>query len=386
MQSLVSIIIPTYNRETTISRSINSVLTQSYTNFELIIVDDGSTDNTIEIVNSYKDERIKLIRLGKNCGANVARNKGICAAKGEYIAFQDSDDEWVKSKLESQLKYMLDSDKKACYCSLTIIYPDGGKNVLPGKIKNKELYEIGITDILRKRNIVSTQTLIVAKEVFSNVGMFDESFKRWQDYEFVIRLCEYYQIGYIEKPLVNVYRLDDSISNNRSVLLETCSKILTKHSDFLDFNSILHKYMFNCEWYDTEKLYFESLDDFFQAINIKKSEEIIKLYNNAKIIMFQWYTYFSENIIGKKFVIYGAGVYGRGVYYTLKSLGIIPQCFWVTFKKNENNIDKIPIIELPDNIDKQLAVIIAVDKNKQEVLVKNLISRNVSNYIIYPFC
>lgn len=386
MQPLVTVIIPTYNREATIRRSINSVLEQSHINLELIIVDDCSSDNTVKIINSYKDGRIKLICLGKNCGANVARNIGICAAKGEYIAFQDSDDEWLKNKLEIQLKYMESTGKKACYCSITKIYPDGGKCVWPSNVKNKELYENGIIDILRKRNAISTQTLIVAKEVFTNIEMFDESFNRWQDYEFVIRLCKHYRIGYIEKSLVNVYVMDDSITNNKAIILDTCKKMLLKHGDFLDFSSILDKYMFNCDWYDTEKIYFEYLDDIFQAVGCDKSEEAFNQYKEAKTRMIQWYTFFSENIFKKKFVIYGAGICGRGVYYILKNLGIKPQCFWVTNKKNEKDIDKIPVLELSDNIDKQLAVIVAVDKNKQKVLVENLDLRHVSNYIIYPFC
>lgn len=102
----VSVIIPTYNRAHLVGRAIQSVLNQTYKDFELIIVDDGSTDNTEDIIKKYqkKDERIKYIRRKKNKGGSVARNTGINAAIGEYIAFLDSDDEWLTEKLERQMK------------------------------------------------------------------------------------------------------------------------------------------------------------------------------------------------------------------------------------------------------------------------------------------
>lgn len=100
----VSVIIPTYNRAHLIGRAIKSVLNQTYKDFEIIIVDDGSTDKTEEVVKDFKDERVRYIRREKNKGGSAARNTGIKAARGEYIAFQDSDDEWLPEKLEKQMK------------------------------------------------------------------------------------------------------------------------------------------------------------------------------------------------------------------------------------------------------------------------------------------
>ena len=117
----VSIIIPTYNRAHLIDRSIQSVLNQTYQDFELIVVDDGSTDNTEDIIRQFqeKDKRIKYIKHDKNKGGSAARNTGIKNSRGEYIAFQDSDDEWFPEKLEKQIEIIECTDPK-----VGIVYSD----------------------------------------------------------------------------------------------------------------------------------------------------------------------------------------------------------------------------------------------------------------------
>lgn len=107
---LVSIIMPSYNTEKYISDAINSVIAQSYTNWELLIVDDCSQDNTVEVVRQFEDDRIRFQSLESNSGGAVARNTAITKAKGEYIAFLDSDDMWLPEKLEKQLRFMMDND------------------------------------------------------------------------------------------------------------------------------------------------------------------------------------------------------------------------------------------------------------------------------------
>lgn len=101
---LVSVIIPTYNRANLILQAVKSVLNQTYKNFEIIIVDDGSSDNTEDVINVIHDNRIRYIKHAINKGASAARNTGIREAKGKYIAFQDSDDHWLPDKLEKQVK------------------------------------------------------------------------------------------------------------------------------------------------------------------------------------------------------------------------------------------------------------------------------------------
>src|SRR5574343_33824 len=120
--ALVSIITPTYNSENYITRAISSTLEQTYSNFEHIIIDDCSTDNTWTILCEFskKDSRIKILRNEKNLGASEARNNGIKIAKGNFIAFLDSDDAWLQNKLEKQIYFMLEKDILFCFSSFLI--------------------------------------------------------------------------------------------------------------------------------------------------------------------------------------------------------------------------------------------------------------------------
>lgn len=126
-QELVSVITPVYNAERFIRDTIDSVLAQTYTDFELILVDDQSTDSSVEIIKGYQaqDERVKLIQLEQNSGAAVARNSGIEAAKGQYIAFIDSDDRWSENKFAKQLAFMKNNDYSFSYTNFALVNEEG---------------------------------------------------------------------------------------------------------------------------------------------------------------------------------------------------------------------------------------------------------------------
>lgn len=137
MKPLVSVVIPVYNRESTIMRALNSVLDQTYHNIEVIVVDDCSTDSTVQTVGMCTDSRVQLICLPVHRGANAARNRGIEISKGEYIAFQDSDDEWMKNKLEKQINYMLDTGVEVSF-SPYILYENGKCSIVPYDYKDRK--------------------------------------------------------------------------------------------------------------------------------------------------------------------------------------------------------------------------------------------------------
>jgi len=185
----VSIIIPTYNREKTIARAVKSVLNQTFEDFELIIVDDGSTDKTEEIVLNFKDRRLKYIKQKENNGANFCRNRGIELSKGKYLAFQDSDAEWLPTKLGKQIKSIKSakSDVGVIYTSFlkindfyNVIVPKDDWRRKSGKIYNS----------LSFGNFVDTSTVLIKKECFKNCGKFDPSLPRLQDWELFLRMSK----------------------------------------------------------------------------------------------------------------------------------------------------------------------------------------------------
>lgn len=222
---MVSVIIPSYNRENTIVRAVNSVLNQTYKDIEVIVVDDCSKDRTLELLSSIKDERLKFFKLEKNSGACVARNFGIEKANGEFIAFQDSDDEWLPEKLEKQMKvFESNSDVDLVFCQFTKIIKEN-TSVFPP-------LESGIItrEILLEKSYISTQTLIGRKECFNTIK-FDPQMPRLQDHDLVIRLSKEYRFYFVNEPLVNMYVQDDSISQNIKKLIDAEYLLLTKYSE-----------------------------------------------------------------------------------------------------------------------------------------------------------
>lgn len=232
---MVSVIIPTYNRADTIKRSIDSVLSQSEQNFEIIVVDDGSTDNTEQIVMGYADPRIRYLKNDRRMGANGARNVGIQHAVGEYIAFQDSDDVWRSGKLEKQLD-MLQNRKEldVVYSRYVRHWPDGGSEPVPDKNYTKEQLQDGIAHMLARCNVIGTPTMIARKKCFEECGMFDPKIRRFQDWEINIGFVQRYQYGFIEEPLLDAYISADSITSTVKSGLDSVALIVKKHQTFFE--------------------------------------------------------------------------------------------------------------------------------------------------------
>ena len=229
----VSVIIPTYNRAHLIGRSIKSVLSQSYQDFEIIIVDDGSTDNTKEVVTSFNNERIRYIRHEKNKGEAAARNMGIRVARGKYIAFQDSDDEWLPEKLAKQIELLKNTLPKVgvAYTGFWKI-ENNEKTYIPFSWVNQK--EGDIHKELLKGNFIGTPATLLKKECFKKVGMFDEKLFHLVDWELWLRVSKYYHFKFIDEPLLVAYYDLDNVSTNQNEFIRAQELILEKH--FEDFS------------------------------------------------------------------------------------------------------------------------------------------------------
>lgn len=200
MKPTVSIIIPTFNREIFIQKAIDSVLSQSYRDFELFVIDDGSRDRTPEIISKYK-RKIFYVYI-KNSGVSKARNTGIRLSRGKYISFLDSDDYWKPEKLEKQIDFM--ENHPEIFISQTgEIWIRNGKRVNP-----KKKHEKRSGDIFKKSLelcAVTPSSVMIRKELFETIGFFDESFPVCEDYDLWLRVTCRYNVGLISDKLVVKY-------------------------------------------------------------------------------------------------------------------------------------------------------------------------------------
>ena len=215
MGELVSVVLPTYNRAYVLERAIESVQNQTYSNLEIIVIDDGSTDNTSQVIENISEHRIRYIKNPRNAGVSHARNLGIVASGGKYIAFQDSDDVWRKDKLEKQIKYMEQNDYGMVYSAFEREFQDGTVVYYPPKEMSLEKKQGNIVKSLLERNLVSTQAMLVKKEVFQNIGFFNEGMSNLEDYELAVRIAKKYQVGMVDEPLVHLYTMEDGINQNQ---------------------------------------------------------------------------------------------------------------------------------------------------------------------------
>jgi len=205
----ISVIIPTYNRLELLKRSIDSIFNQTYKDFELIVVDDGSTDKTKEFC--LNDNRIIYLHQ-ENQGVSAARNSGIKISKGEWITFLDSDDEWLPNKLEKQMEYAKNNPNIKIIHSNEIWIRNGVR--VNEKFKHKKMggwiYKNSLPLCL-----ISPSVVIIKKELLDEVGVFDTSFTYAEDYDLWLRITPYYEIGFIEDSLIKKYGgHEDQLSRN----------------------------------------------------------------------------------------------------------------------------------------------------------------------------
>lgn len=201
---MISVVIPTHNRCDLVGRSIDSVLHQTYNDIEVIVVSDGSTDDTDVVVSKYEnsDHRVKYVSYTPAKGGNYARNLGISHSTGEYVAFLDDDDTWFPEKLEKQLKVMEENPLVGLvYTGCHVIYVNEKVEYRSIPQKSGDL----LHDLLLDNVVGSTSTVLVRKTIFEQSGVFDEKLGALQDYDLWIRIAKYAQIGVVSEELINYF-------------------------------------------------------------------------------------------------------------------------------------------------------------------------------------
>lgn len=199
MSPLISVVIPTYNRAAVLLRAVDSVLKQSFKNFELIVVDDGSTDETKELLATFIDSENFLYFKHQNRGVSCARNFGVERARGELICFLDSDDEWLPHKLEEQIQF-LESHPEHQIVYGEELWVRNGKRVNQKNIHKKSGGHIFKECV--QQCLIAPSSVMLSKKLFFEMKGFDESFLVCEDYDLWLKISSLYEIGFIEKPLI----------------------------------------------------------------------------------------------------------------------------------------------------------------------------------------
>ena len=196
----VSVIVPTYNRADRLERALNSIVSQTYQDFELIVVDDGSTDKTYQLMKSFPKAQYFYIK--KNSGVSKARNVGLAFAKGELICFLDSDDLWKEKKIQIQSLW-LENNKDSQICYTDEIWVRNGVRVNPMNRHRK--YSGDIFRHCLGLCIVSPSSVMIRAKLFDEIGNFDESLPACEDYDLWLRIASKYAFHFIEEPLIIKY-------------------------------------------------------------------------------------------------------------------------------------------------------------------------------------
>lgn len=249
----VSVIIPTYNRGNLIINSIKSVLNQTFRNLEVIVVDDGSTDNTEDEVNKITDKRIKYIKLSSNFGGSNARNVGIKNATGQFISFQDSDDIFYPNKIEKQIKNIINKNSIFDFCKINVIYNSTYSYLIPNARQENSIIKGEIfNELISRGNFISTQSMIIRTKYMKN-HLFDIEMPRLQDYDVILGMIPKVKISYTNEVLVDLHIQNNSVTLSPSKLKKAIYILLNKKYDFnksqkesfLKYLKYLLKFYFN---------------------------------------------------------------------------------------------------------------------------------------------
>lgn len=263
---IVSVVIPTCNRPVLLKRAIDSVLKQTFTDFELIVVDDGVSEKAEDSVKSISDPRVHYVVSG-GLGGSAARNLGIKAARGTYVAFLDDDDVWLPNKLEKQISLLgsSTSDVGFCFSAVKRDLGNGREEITTVPQGVGDYFERTLTRFAG----ILTITLIVKREVFDTVGGFDESLPSHQEAELMIRVAQKYKGIGINEPLAVVKETPDHVHLGKDLKKRIKGReiILAKHSNlFCKRPKIYAKHLFGLAI-----LYRDAGDKIMAKANFKKA-------------------------------------------------------------------------------------------------------------------
>ena len=238
IDELVSVVIPTYKRSEMLTRAILSILDQTYRNIEIIVVNDNEPNDEYSLATQEKlqgigDTRVRYIQQTKHVNGSAARNAGIDAALGEYIAFLDDDDVWYSDKLEKQMRlFSSDPEIGLVYTGSKAIYVnDKVSYTIVPKMKGDLKREI-----LLGNCIGTTSTVVVKKDVISAAGKFDIMMPALQDYDLWIRICQHTKIGYVQEEEIDYYNFRDGVqvSSNTEKYETAFARLNEKYKELLE--------------------------------------------------------------------------------------------------------------------------------------------------------
>ena len=268
----VSVIIPTYNREKFVGRAIESVLNQTYKDYEIIVVDDGSMDNTKSVLAQF-DNKIQYV-YQENHGISGARNRGIQESKGEYIAFLDSDDVWIPEKLTIQVDILNKNRNVGLVYSKLAILDEKGKKC---GMKPEENTGRNFLELIKIGGDIPTSAVMVRRECFDKVGLFDNTLPPMEDFDMWLRISRFYDIYEITgRILANYYWHDGQITSNKIKVYDGTVRLQKKiYRNYKDLPNVPvellirriveNQYMLS-KSYNDEKFYWKSLRPALAAI------------------------------------------------------------------------------------------------------------------------
>lgn len=385
---MVSIILPTYNRGYIIENAIESVLEQTYKDFELIIVDDGSSDETFQVVSGFDDKRIRYKRLDSNKGGNYARNIALATSEGEYIAFIDSDNTWNNDHLRNRMVMLkgisqpvmsfgrMEMMGERNECSIAI-FPDASREKLSDRDKLIKLMMI--------KNRIDTNTVVVSRDCIGVEKGFDTDFSRFQDWDFFFGLLldKRNKCIFDDRVSVKHYNLDDSITSKPELYWSNRLRMVKKYKDIIksyQMERIVEEYLSaEIQGEGNYSFLYQSvlnendsfMTEYMTRIILSAAEREKRTANMLKK-MLQVSDKIKENLISleKKIngniVIYGNGYFGRQILDILRVCGISVD--YIVDRRNSYHVmDGICYIDSIDGVENAELVIVAMASDADNV-------------------